>query len=311
MQLTSTIFHEPWWLDAASPGDWREAVVRRDGETLARLPYLPKRVCGVRGICMPAATHVLGPQLPIAGHHSTVRMSERRTLVEELLAQLPDHGYFHQVCDVSVQDALPMYALGFDLSVRYTIRIAAMQPLPQTWAAMRKQTRNEIRRATERFSIDRDVDVDEFCRLSSGGIQKNHKVWWSNRHRNRTSETIVRLYEAFRRHDSGCLLGARDDRGVLRAAIMPVWGHGVMYYQMTAQDYAPASAGSIRLLLWEAIQMAARRGLAFDFDGFARPAGVTILTGFGGEVCTRIAISKMTPAVQLVHAIKSRLKLAF
>lgn len=65
VSIFTTVFHEPWWLDAVSPGQWNEATVMSNGEVVARLPYVIKRVMGITGIGMPPLTHVLGPQLPL------------------------------------------------------------------------------------------------------------------------------------------------------------------------------------------------------------------------------------------------------
>jgi len=46
--VTLSVFHEPWWLNAVSPGGWTEVRVDEDGRTVARLPYAEKRRLGLR-----------------------------------------------------------------------------------------------------------------------------------------------------------------------------------------------------------------------------------------------------------------------
>ncbi len=38
-QRTHSIFHEPWWLDIATQGQWQMARVQRAGETVGEMPY--------------------------------------------------------------------------------------------------------------------------------------------------------------------------------------------------------------------------------------------------------------------------------
>jgi hypothetical protein len=56
----STIFHEPWWLDIACDGDYREAIVVIDGKTVGRLPYRRRsQFPGLNTLGMPNLVHVL------------------------------------------------------------------------------------------------------------------------------------------------------------------------------------------------------------------------------------------------------------
>jgi hypothetical protein len=56
------------------------------------------------------------------------------------------------------------------------------------------------------------------------------------------------------------------------------------------------------------MKLAQRRGLVFDFHGLPRPGAINILTGFGGVVANRIAVTKMPPALNIARAIASRLR---
>lgn len=309
--LTSTpiftsIFHEPWWLDAVAPGNWGEATVISGGTVIARLPYCTKRFMGISGIGMPPLTHTMGPQLPLTSPTLSFRPSDHQKLINELMGQLPRHAFFFQVCDPNMENALPFYALGYDSSLTYTLRIGADQSTEQTWKGMRSETRRVIRNAAKKFSIHHDLDIDEFCHFYNVNLKANHNLLWSKSYEARASLVKLRLYEACRAHDAATLLAARDEKGVLRAAIMLVWGHGVMYPQLGSYDADPSGARSKKLLVWEAIKMANQKRLTFDFDGFWRPEAVGMLTGFRGNVHNRIAVTKMSPLLRFVREIKSR-----
>jgi hypothetical protein len=60
--FSPTIFHEPWWLEIASAGEYRETIVESGGRLAGRMPYLEKRrALRVRSLEMPALTYLLGP----------------------------------------------------------------------------------------------------------------------------------------------------------------------------------------------------------------------------------------------------------
>jgi hypothetical protein len=304
--IFASIFHEPWWLDAVAPGNWNEATVTSGGIAIARLPYCTKHFMGISGIGMPPLTHTMGPQLPLTGSTPDFNPSDYGKLITELMGQLPRHAFFYQVCDPSIENALPMYALGYDSSLTYTLRIKADQSLDQTWKGMRPKLRQDVRNAQKKFSIHYDLSIDEFCHFYNVNAQSNHNLRWSKAYQTREILIKLRLYEACRKHDAVCLLAARDEKGVLRAASMPVWAHGVMFYLLASHDADPAGRGSIKLLIWEALKMANQKGLTFDFDSFWRPESVHTLTGFGGEVHNRIAITKMSPFLRFAREMKAR-----
>jgi Acetyltransferase (GNAT) domain len=304
--IFTSIFHEPWWLDAVTPGNWAEATVTSHGAVVARLPYCTKRFMGISGIGMPPLTHTMGPQLPLNSSNLSFRPSDHQELINELMGQLPRHAFFFQVCDPSMENAVPLYALGYDCSLTYTLRIDAAQSIEQTWKGMRSKTRRDIRNAEKRLSIDSDIGIDEFCYFYNANLRTNHNLRRSKAYEARASFVKLRLYEACRTHHAGCLLAARDEKGVLRAAIMLVWGHGVMYPQLGTYDAAPGGSHSKKLLVWEAVKMASQKKLTFDFDGFWRPEAVEMLTGFRGDVHNRISVTKMSPLLHFVREIKAR-----
>lgn len=306
--MFSTVFHQPWWLNAVSGGDWHEATVKSNGIVIARLPYITKRLLGVPGIGMPPHTHVLGPQLPISNGALEARFSKRRALLTELISLLPPHKYFNQTCDSSVTDGLPFYSLGYGSSVKYTLRMPQAASPDEILKGMRKQIRYDIRKAEQALKIQHDLGIDEFCRFFNACTQANNKQWWSQRFARQADALKFRLYEACVRERAGCLLAARDGAGVLRAAILLVWGNGVMYYLLTAHDAKPEGAGSVKLLLWEGLKMAHRFGMVFDFHGLPRPGATNLLTGFGGVVANRIVITKIPTGLYLAREIASRMR---
>jgi hypothetical protein len=299
------VFHEPWWLEAASGGSWAEASVTSGGAVIARLPYVTKGWLGMTGIGMPALTPVLGPQLPLQLGQPDWNGPTQRELLAELFSQLPPHKYFNQVCDPGVTHALPLYALGYDSGLKYTLRIAPASE-DQMMRGIRKRIREDIRKAERTFELDPDLGIDEFCQFYNVCTQANNGQWWSRRYTRQADAVKKRIYEASMKAGAGRLLAARDRNGVLRAAIMLVWDDRVMYYLLTVHDAKTEGAGSIKLLIWEAMKIASRRGLVFDLDGFPRPNAVNILSGFGGVVRNRITLLKISPVLQFARFVTSR-----
>jgi hypothetical protein len=89
--LVPTIFHEPWWLEIASDGCYREATVERGGVLVGRLPYLvSRRAFGLTTVGTPLLTHVLGPALAANfSDRNAAHPMKQVSIIHDLIAQLP------------------------------------------------------------------------------------------------------------------------------------------------------------------------------------------------------------------------------
>jgi len=73
-----------------------------------------------------------------------------------------------------------------------------------------------------------------------------------------------------------------------------VWDQTAAYYLLTTR-IPDAHDGAVSLVLWEAIQDAAQRGLIFDFDGLVNKESFAFLSGFGGVLCPRYVVTRISP----------------
>src|SRR5215472_9636775 len=74
------IFQEPWWLDAVAPGAWLSLEVTRGARIVARMPIVPRRVCGFTIIRQPPLTPTLGPWVELSGITMAKRLTEEKKL---------------------------------------------------------------------------------------------------------------------------------------------------------------------------------------------------------------------------------------
>src|SRR5437879_3359762 len=92
----TSIFQQPWWLDAVAPGTWSAVEIRRGGVLKARLPYVIDRRMGLTLLRQPLLTQSLGPWIsPLEGKNVT-QLAHQKELYTELIEQLPAHDYFSQ-----------------------------------------------------------------------------------------------------------------------------------------------------------------------------------------------------------------------
>jgi hypothetical protein len=291
--LAPTIFHEPWWMELASNGAYREATVSSDGVVIARLPYrIRKRAPGVTVIGMPAMTHVLGPAIDDnAGGGELRRQVKNIGITAKLLAQLPRCSHISFRLHADITDTLAFDAAGFTNGVDFTVEVA---PAPEEvlWRQMRDKTRNIIRRAQESLVVAESENADEFLWFYENNLASE------NRYPIEISSKIVNNCLS---RGVGRILCARDGYGDIKAAVFCVWDAKREYYFMSTRT-DDAHSGAVSLLIWSAIQHASSLGLIFDMYGVHvvgnNLPNLHLVTGFGGALKTRFRVRKSSPIIQ-------------
>src|SRR5687767_10823402 len=92
--LVPTIFHEPWWLSAATDGRYEEVTVTSAGRTVGRLPYVRENHLGFSVCVAPNLTHFLGPAVVEGSGNPVNRTIRRHQITRELIQQLPRCSFF-------------------------------------------------------------------------------------------------------------------------------------------------------------------------------------------------------------------------
>src|SRR5579863_1147806 len=149
--LAPTIFHEDWWLEAATGGQFEVAEVAAGGRIVGRLPFHKTKRFGLTLIRMPELTYFLGPAIDEGEGSPNTRFLKRLHITRELLERLPRASWQYVKCHSGVTEVIAFQGLGFRTYVQFTHELAP-QAMSFLWEQMRNKTRNVIRRAEERFS---------------------------------------------------------------------------------------------------------------------------------------------------------------
>ncbi|WP_176380274.1 GNAT family N-acetyltransferase [Paraburkholderia youngii] len=277
------------------------AVVKTGNEVIGEMPYTATK----RGLWqvsyLPPLTRTLGPvitrQPADAGGPEWVH---RLDVTRELIAQLPRFGHFQQIADPLVSEAeAAAFALGgFKVSVQFTLKLPAGLDEETVWRRLRWNTRNRIRRSSERFVVKEIADVDAFVNLYDSNLSARELD-------NVYGSTIMRrlLTEVLRR-EAGAIIGSFDSDGSLTAATALVWDRANLYYILTTRK-ATAHSGAVALLIWQAIKIARERNLELDFDGVSTAGILQFLSGFGGHLVRRYVFEYMRADFALIRSVRA------
>ncbi|WP_042338702.1 GNAT family N-acetyltransferase [Paraburkholderia ferrariae] len=295
-----SLFHEPWWLDIATQGNWALATVRHNHEVIGEMPYTLTRKHLWRVSHLPPLTRTLGPVIPAVTGSASRQTRHRLDVTGQLIDQLPHCDSFFQVLDPRIGDALAFALRGFTVSARYTFRIGAQASAEEAWTRLDSKTRNVIRSASRELTIAPVATPREFLSFYEANLAARSRT-------NAYGAGVMRqLVNAFVERGAGTLLGAYTDGARLVAAIGLVWDQQAMYYLLSTR-VQDAHCGSISLLLWNGILRALEHKLTFDFDGFSSPATFSFLNGFGATLTQRLGIERLSTFYLLTRTLKRRL----
>lgn len=298
--LPGTLFHEHWWLDAATKGRFRETTVSRGGRVVGRLPFVTARKLGFVVCTMPPFTHLLGPVVDPGKGKPQSQLLQRVSIVRELIGQLPPFDSFKQALDSSIADGLAFQEHGFHVSAQYTFEIDCRGALEDLWNGLHTKTRQHIRRAEEKFSVSSVEDPNEFVHFYLGNLRKRGVA------SDIDFETFRDVFDQTRARDSGEILCARWPDGRATAMTYLVWGHGKMYYLLSTRAKDAGDNGSVNLLIWSAIKRARDRGLLLDLDGVSTVGTARFLSGFNGAIKVRMIARRSSVLFDAMQFAKRR-----
>ncbi len=297
--LAPTVFHQPWWLNAATGGDYAEAVVTQGGRRVGWFPYVLSTILAGQKLCgMPQLTHFLGPAIEEGRGAACNRVLRRAQITRELLAQIPRTGGFWQVMHRGTADTLVYQELGFDIGVQFTFEVAPGKP-DVLWGNMRDKARNVIRRAEEQHSVC-ELDASAFGAVYNDNLARGGTA-------SRYSPALLeRVCQAAISRGQGRIIAAENAAGQIAAAIFYVWDAEAAYYLLSTRR-PDSGNGAVSLLLWQAMQDVAARGVIFDFEGVVTSGSALFFTGFGGVIKPRYVVSRFSFA----HRVAGRLSNPF
>jgi hypothetical protein len=300
-ELIPTLFHEPWWLAAATNGAYREATVMNGEQLVGRLPYVISKQMGFTVCRMPPFTHLLGPVLqPGTGKPQTILL-RRLSIIRDLIDQLPDVSFFKQALALSLADGLAFQDRGFQVTPQYTFEIDCRESLESTWDGMHFKTRQHVRRAEEKLAVSTLSDPQAFTDFYLDNVRKTGRRSFID------FTNFPALFAETQARECSEILCARWPDGKPAAMVVLVWGHGKMYYLLSTRARAEGDNGSINLLIWEAIKRAHGRGLLFDLDGISTSGTARFLSGFGGRLELRLIAQRTKAVYEALRSVKRRL----
>ena len=269
-----SVFASSWWLDAVAPGAWRAHEIEDGGELVAAWPTVVKRNRFGPVHTGAPLTPFLGPLYAARGK-PLKRRAQEINLLELLLERIGPFAYLEARCHPAFDYWTPLAWHGFSQTTHYTWRLPRGLDAESVWGDLRENIRREVRKAEKRGVTVAESPLGEFEELRRR--RATHDAGGGG------SAALARIEPAAAARGRRTILLARDADGLVHAGGYFVHDDDYVYYLSGASEPELRSSGAGSLVLWKAIEMAAERGLGFDFEGSMLPGVERFFRAFGGE----------------------------
>jgi Acetyltransferase (GNAT) domain len=270
----ATMFHEDWWLDAATNGQWDRVTVQRDGVVAASMPFILRKNFGLRFLTMPPYTRTLGPLFANIPTKPAKGLAVQVELLHSLLSKAPRHDRFEMVLPPDSDLTLAFVTCSYSVTNTFTFIWDGNPPMDHLFRDMQSKTRRKIQANAKRLRAERHTDIDRFIRMSV----VEHGRFVGNYH---DFSAVTRIFQACVNRGQAIVLSAVNEQGKDVAASVLVWGCGVLYNLLAARHPREAGPGANSFLLWEAMRVAKEKNLDFDSDGVYSPHAAVFYSRFG------------------------------
>ena len=274
------IFSKDWWLDAVCGEDnWGVAIIDKENEIIASMPYFKKRRLIFDLITMPQLTQTMGPWFAKKSDAKYVtRLSNQHKLMQELIDQIPRNSFFSQNFHYSIANWLPFKWNGFQQTTNYTYVIPDLSDLDKIWKNMRENIKTDIRKAEKNLTVHSGITIENFYNLNKKTFSRQDLSISYD------LNFLRKVDDACQKHQARKIFVAEDANTNYHAAIYIVLdSQNTAYYLMGGSDPNLRNSGAMSLLMWEAIKYASTVAKTFDFEGSMIQPVERFFRAFGAE----------------------------
>ena len=298
----NSIFEQPWWLDAVAPGQWDAVEIQKDGDIIARLPYVKTKRLGFSLLGMPDYTQTLGYWINDTGAKNARKYARNKDLVSELVEKLPKGCSIDIALDHTCDYLFPFHWNGFKNQMAYSYRLENIQDIDRLWAGFADNIRREIKKAQKQLTVEEDHSIEDLILMQEKTFRRQGRRLRDH------SELLKRLDQVLDEKDAKKLLCAVDSEGRIHAASYFVFDERCCYYLIGGGDPELRTSGASSLLMWEGLKFASGVSKAFDFEGSMIEPIERFFRAFGGVPVPYWRVTKLNLVLCIADYIKPKIK---
>lgn len=296
----NSIFEQPWWLNAVAENHWSEVFYKKNDEIVGRLPFC---FYGGKTIAMPPLTQTCGCWIkPVVSTVGNEHLSYQKEILDGLMEQLPQHHSLKIHLDTNIQYFLPFIWKGYQVIPKVSYRITNLEDLESIYQNFSKTVKKNIKSATKKVRIKEETSLNVLMDMMEKTFAVQGRKYPISRN------IIEKIILAAEEHASGKMYIAIDSEEHVHACSYFVFDENVFYYLISGADPNYRTSGAQTLILWRAIQEAAKYSKHFDFEGSMVEGIETFFRRFGGKPVIYYEISKQSVTNEIKDVLKPRVK---
>lgn len=284
------LFTSHWWWANVVENSWDVITYKKGNQVLACFPFHFRKKLGVSAIIPPVLTPYQG--IAIAkqpGAKMDKQISLIRKVQEAIIDQIPNNSLFIRQFGIKDHYLLPFYWKDYELKVRYTYILETAKPEEELFSSLKDTLRKEINKAKNSMTLSFSEDPTNLYQIK----QANHQI---------TAEPmaydlnyLIKICQLIP-FNRAQLLEIKEDNNVI-AALLVTWDQTQMYYTCGAVNPKYKNSGALSWLLWEALLLAKKLELTFNFEGSMIKPIERYFANFGGTPTPFIEVRKISTKV--------------
>lgn len=299
---TNNLFEQSWWLDIVAEGRWQYIVIEEEGEIVARLPYVIKKIWYGTIIEMPILTQTLGFWIKEVSDKNAENLSFQNKNILKILEKLPQCKYFKIRIAPENKYVLPFIWKGCSVKTVFSYRIEDLKDLDNIYTNFSKTAKKNIKSAEKKVKLR--YDLDEKILIEMLDITFAHQ----GRKYPNSKEVIKKIVTEAKKNDACRLIAAEDSLGNVHACSLFVYDKKVCYYLISGSNPQFRTSGAQTLILWDAIKFAATRSKIFDFEGSMIEGIEKFFRQFGGVPIPYYEVRKIPIIFEMWEIFKPKIK---
>lgn len=289
LETPHSVFGQAWFLDAVCGADnWDICLdIAQNGRINGVLPYFFTKKWGFKIIQQPILTGYMGLWIRYETHwNAHQKASQERTVLKNLIAQLPKTAFISQAFPPYFQNWLPFHWASFETTPRMTHVLHDLQNTEALFKNFKDNVRKKIKKTTPIIRVEKTDDVAVVYNIYDQIMAtKGRKMSYS-------PAFLQHLHAKIVENQAGQLYLATDTEGSVHAALYIIWDQTTAYYWLGGSAIAHRNSGALTLLLWEIMQDVAKKGIQnFDFTGSDMENLESFFSAFNAEKKTYFKVS--------------------
>ena len=248
------IFFNDWWLDAVSKDKWNVCIYKKNNDIIGCMPYIESKKIIFSLIKMPPLTSGLGPIIiyPTDAKYAS-KLGIDKKVCEYFISELPKFDNLTLRFFNTFTNWLPFYWKGSKQTTRYTYILKDIANPELIFNNFRDKTRNEIRKAEKKLTIEITDDINAFYKLNIAIFKRqNIPIPYS-------FELVKRIDDACKKRNCRSIYFAKDTEGNIHASAYIIWDSSCAYYLMSGANTEFRNSGGVSLVLWNAIKDSSKK----------------------------------------------------